>query len=206
MNGENSLPLWARQILIGIGLFLAGAMLAFGYSYRPLHGALSWQVDQLESRLDERNRENQQLTDSLANQQSVEATRIDPETLAQVKRELDQTQRVLAQAEKDLRRAEGKRKDANASAAKWRKRFKELEDRPAPVAAASAPEQSMTDEAKQTTASPIPDSPNTSPSPAAPNDASAPLETGSATGVDASQTASGRGIMPSEIAAQSKAR
>jgi septal ring factor EnvC (AmiA/AmiB activator) len=128
MNGENPLPPWLRHALIGLGLFLAGAVLAFGYSYRPLHGALSWQVDQLESRLDERNRENVQLSDALAKQKTSEAKRIDPETLAQVERELDQTKRVLRQAEKDLKRAKRKRKESNASTSKWKKRYEELRD------------------------------------------------------------------------------
>ena len=128
MNALKLLPLWARRGLIGVGLFLAGAILAFGYSYRPLHGALSWQVDQLESKLDERNRENVQLRDTLARQKSDEATRIDPNTLAQVERELEQTQRVLNQAEKDLKRAERKRKESVSSAKKWRTRYEELRD------------------------------------------------------------------------------
>jgi uncharacterized membrane protein len=141
MDEENflSVPRWLRHSLIGVGLFLAGAVLAFGYSYRPLHGALSWQVDQLEERLDERNRENVRLSDALAKQKSREATRIDPDTLAQVERELEQTKRVLNQAEKDLKRALRKRKESAASAAKWRKRFEQLGDAPTPVAAA-APE------------------------------------------------------------------
>ena len=138
MHGEHPLPLWARHALIGVGLFLAGAILAFGYSYRPLHGALSWQVDQLESRLDERNRENVRLSDALAQQKSNEATRIDPDTLAQVERELEQTKRVLNQAEKDLKRAERKRKESLASATKWRKSFEELRDEPAPLVATAA--------------------------------------------------------------------
>jgi hypothetical protein len=128
LNALKLLPRWARHGLIGVGLFLAGAILAFGYSYRPLHGALSWQVDQLESRLDERNRENVQLRDTLARQKSDEATRIDPNTLAQVERELEQTQRVLNQAEKDLKRAERKRKESVSSAKKWRTRYEELRD------------------------------------------------------------------------------
>jgi len=72
MQGENfrRLPIWFRHALIGLGLFLAGAILAFGYSYRPLHGALIWQVDQLEERLDERNRENVELSDLLARRMS----------------------------------------------------------------------------------------------------------------------------------------
>jgi hypothetical protein len=139
MDEENPLPPWLRQVLIGIGLFLAGAVLAFGYSYRPLHGKLSWQVEQLETRLHERNRENLELSDTLAQQKSIEAERIAPETFAQVERELDQTKRVLRQAEKDLKRAERKRKDANASASKWRKRFEELRDAPQANIAATPP-------------------------------------------------------------------
>ncbi len=140
MDEENFLPLprWLRHGLIGVGLFLAGAALAFGYSYRPLHGALSWQVDQLEARLDERNRENVRLSDSLAKQKSNQATRIDPDTLAQVERELEQTKRVLNQAEKDLKRAERKRKESATSATKWRKRYEELRDAP-PAIADTAP-------------------------------------------------------------------
>ncbi|HIF92266.1 MAG: hypothetical protein ABGX04_05980 [Myxococcales bacterium] len=148
MDGENPLPAWVRQILIGIGLFLAGALLAFGYSYRPLHGALSWQVDQLESRLDQRNLENLRLSDELAAKKSVEATAIDPDTYAQVERELEQTKRVLNQAERDLKRAEKKRKTADASASKWQKRFRELERQPAPVAAPAPPAPSASTEAE----------------------------------------------------------
>ena len=136
MPGENfrPLPIWFRHALIGLGLFLVGAILAFGYSYRPLHGALMWQVDQLEERLDERNRENVELSDLLARQQSNAATRIDPDTLAQVEKELEQTKRVLNQAEKDLKRAKRKQKESASSASTWRKRFEELRDTPAAVA------------------------------------------------------------------------
>jgi hypothetical protein len=136
MQGENlrRLPTWFRHALIGLGLFLAGAILAFGYSYRPLHGALMWQVDQLEERLDERNRENVELSDLLARQKSNAATRIDPDTLAQVEKELEQTKRVLNQAEKDLKRAKRKHKESASSASTWRKRFEKLRDASAAVA------------------------------------------------------------------------
>ena len=139
MDRENPLPLWLRQVLIGIGLFLAGAVLAFGYSYRPLHGAMSWEIEQLQTRLDERNRENLQLSDALARQKSNEATRIDPDTLAQVERELDQTKRVLRKTEKDLKRAESKRKESDVSAAKWRKRYEEIRDAETPKIAETPP-------------------------------------------------------------------
>jgi hypothetical protein len=134
--------------LIGVSLFLAGAILAFGYSYRPLHGALSWQVDHLEARLDQRNLENLRLADQLAAQKSVAATAIDPETFAQVERELDQTKRVLNQAERDLKRAKQKRKNADLSASKWQQRFRELERQPAPVAALSTPSPDASREAE----------------------------------------------------------
>jgi len=147
MDGENPLPRWARQLLIGLGLFLAGAVLAFGYSYRPLHGALSWKVDQLETRLDERNRENVELQDRIAVLESKDENRIDPDTLAQVKRELEQTQHVLQKTEKDLERTNRERKQASSSASSWRKRFEDLRDAtpPAPSLAASRPPPPTTD-------------------------------------------------------------
>lgn len=184
MNEEHSLPLWVRRGLIGVGLFLAGAILAFGYSYRPLHGALSWQVDQLEARLDERNRENVQLRDAIAKQQSMDSTRIDPATLAQVKKELAQTKRVLDQAEKDLKRTERKRKDTVASAATWRKRFETLRDTTTSVATISPARVGGSDSAAPT-------------APAAPANPS-PRPGGAATS-ERSQPSSERGILlPSE--------
>ena len=187
MKYLNLLPLWVRHALIGAVLFVAGAILAFGYSYRPLHGALSWQVEQLESRLDERNRENSKLSDALAKHKSNEATRIDPDTLAQVKRELSQTQRVLSQAEKDLKRTDRKRKESVASAKKWRTRYEELRD-----AAASVPEATPSLVEDLAAGSATPES-----NPAAPSGASDPPSPSSATG--GSQGRLERGILlPSE--------
>jgi len=45
-----------------------------------------------------------------------------------VKRELEQTQRVLAQTEQDLDKVDRQRKEASSSASTWRKRFEELRD------------------------------------------------------------------------------
>ena len=122
--------------MIGLGLFVAGGLFAFGYSYRPLHGAISWQVDALEERIDERNLENQKLADELARLRSQDATRIDPEIFAKIERDLEKANKTLAQSEKDLDRSERKRKEANSSANRWKKRFEELRDQPVPVPAA----------------------------------------------------------------------
>ena len=139
MEESNPLAFWMRRVLIAAGLFLAGAVLSFGYSYRPLHGDLTWKVDELERRIDERNLENMKLGDELARLRSQNAEQIDPETYSQVEKELEKTKRALAQAEKDLDRTDRKRKDANASASRWRKRYEDLRDQPA-VAAARPPE------------------------------------------------------------------
>ncbi len=136
MDESNRLPGWLRSGLIGLGLFLAGGALAFGYSYRPLHGALSWKVEALEQRLDERNRELLKQSDELARLRSDDAERIDPERFAKIERELETTKSALAQAETDLERAEKKRKDANASASRWRKRYEEMRDHATRTAAA----------------------------------------------------------------------
>ena len=51
MNVAIPMPPWLRTVLIGAGLFMLGGVLSFGYSYRPLHGALTWKVDELEERI-----------------------------------------------------------------------------------------------------------------------------------------------------------
>jgi len=127
---SNSLPRWMRLTLAGVGLFLAGGLLSFGYSYRPLHGAMTWKVAELTRRIDDRNLENLKLGDELVQLRSMEASRIDPDTFAQVEKELGKTKKALTQAEKDLTRSERKRKDANSSASRWRKRYEELRDQP----------------------------------------------------------------------------
>jgi hypothetical protein len=147
MERWKSLPLILRQIILGIGIFALGAVLSFGYSYRPLHGSLTFKVDSLEARLDERNREFRRLKDELESLQKDESKRIDPETLSQVESELATTKRVLRDAEKKAKRADSKRNDANTNADRWRKRFEALRDQqqampaavePSPVAPATA--------------------------------------------------------------------
>ncbi|MFK7896754.1 MAG: hypothetical protein AB8G23_13010 [Myxococcota bacterium] len=144
MESEFKFPGWLRQGLIGLGLFVAGAIIAFGYSYRPLHGALTWKVEHLEARLDDRNLELQKLNDELEVFRSSESEQVDPETLAQVESELKKTRSAVASLEKKNETAERKRKDANASARTWRKRFESLQtaqknSAPAPVPASPAP-------------------------------------------------------------------
>ena len=147
MDDSNPLPGLVRQVLIGAGFFVLGGLLALGFSYRPLYGSLTWKVEALEERLDERNRENLALGDELAGLRAQEGERIDPDQFAQLERDLEKARQALAQAEKDRDRASRKRKDANASASRWRKRYETLRDQtsaasavaPAAPAGASSP-------------------------------------------------------------------
>lgn len=139
MDQDNPIRDWIRTGLFGLGLFVMGALLSFAYSYRPLHGSMTWKVAELERRLDERNLENMKLGDELTRLRSEQTEQVAPETHAQVERELEQTKRSLAQAEKDLERTDRKRKDANASASRWRKRYEALRDQPTVAAAPPTP-------------------------------------------------------------------
>jgi hypothetical protein len=137
MEATNPLPKIARLILIGLGLFLAGALLSFAYSYHPLHGANTWKIEELEARLDVRNQENMKIGDELARFRSDESTRVDPETFAQIEIELANARSTLDQVERDLERASLKRKEANTSARRWRKRYENLRDESAVLAVAA---------------------------------------------------------------------
>lgn len=140
LDDSITLPGWARQALIGAGLFGLGGLIAFGYSWRPLHGSLTWKVAALEERLDARNLENLKLSDELARRRSLEAERVDPEAFREAQSSIETAETALAQAKTDLVRAERKRKDANASARTWRKRYEKLLDETsrAPIPAAPA--------------------------------------------------------------------
>jgi len=164
MDDSFTLPGWARQVLIGAGLFVLGGLIAFGYSWRPLHGSLTWKVAALEEKLDARNLENLKLSDELARLRSLEAERVDPEAFREAQASLETTETALAQAKKDLARADRKRKDANASARTWRKRYEKLRDETsrAPIPAAPAPAPAAAEAAPPTTP------PAESPAPASP--------------------------------------
>jgi len=145
-----ALPPWLRQIGVGLALFVAGGVFAFGYSYHPLHGAERWKIEHLTRRLDEANRENLALGDELARLRTEESSRVDADTLAQVERELEKTRSALGKAEQDLARSERARRDASSNASRWRRRFEELNEElkearealaaaPTPAPEASAP-------------------------------------------------------------------
>jgi len=190
MEESFTLPTWARNALIGAGLFLLGGLIAFGYSYRPLHGALAWKVDQLEARIDERNLENLKLSDEIARLRADESTKVDPDAFAKTETELAKIRTELEQSTKDLARAERKRKDANASASRWRKRYEKLRDETA-IAAKSAEIEAE---------SPAPPIAQASPAPAtATEDTSAPTQAPAAPSPSPTET----GILPSEPASPS---
>jgi len=142
MERWNSLPFIVRQIMLGVLLFVLGAALSFAYSYRPLHGALTWKVDSLEARLDERNIESTKLKDELARLEKQAKTSVDAETLAQVEAELSRTKAALKKSESVVELTERKRRDANSSADRWRKRYQALRDDQSALPAAKAPSSS----------------------------------------------------------------
>jgi hypothetical protein len=151
----NSLPTFIRRIILTVALFSSGAVFGFGYSYRPLHGALVWKVDQLQTRLDRRNLDDLVLRDELAKVRSLQATRVDPETLAQVEHELDRTKRALSDAEQKIKRADRRRRQANSSADRWRDRFETLRDSPSMALPAAATIPAALDEMALAPTSPI---------------------------------------------------
>jgi hypothetical protein len=191
MNESFTLPTWARNVLTCVGLFLLGGLISFGYSYRPLHGAMAWKVDQLEERIDARNLENLRLTDEIAQLRASESTRIDPESLADLEGQFSKARIALEQAEKDLKRADRKRKDANSSASRWRKRYETLRDESAQAKAVmpvAAPDPAPAQRAEPAATAPGPAAAATAPTVSPAPSPSAP-ETGILPENPAAQTA-----------------
>lgn len=177
MEFWNALPGWFRQIAIALVCFTVGALGAFGYSYRPLHGALTFKVEALEQRIDQRNRENLALKDEVALLQSGESSCIQPEELEEVKRELGQIHFALGESQAEVERVERNLRDANANANRWRKRFHSIRDAAEPTLPA-APTPAPQASAPPAASPPAPASPATSnPAPLRPEPLfGAPLE------------------------------
>lgn len=140
MSLWNSLPGILQKSIIGVTCFVAGGLLFMGFSYRPLYGSLAIQVETLEQRIDERNRENLALADEITALQSGETSCIEPEELKEVELELGRVRFALTESGEAVDRVKRNLKDANANADRWRKRFNELQNSaPSTLPAAPAP-------------------------------------------------------------------
>lgn len=165
-DGNDELVRLARRAGIYAGIFLAGGLLTFGYSYSPLHDAKNWRIDYLEERIRAKDAQLDELQKQLDEVRSEAADKPDGETFKLLQQELVTADKTVQELERKLARAEKQAKELERSRDKWKARHAEAESRRQPLAAsAPAAEPAPATAAAETAA---PDSAPAAPAPGAP--------------------------------------
>ena len=142
-TGGEPEPTWlrlARRFGLLVGLFIAGALTAFIYSYVPLHNAKNWEISYLTERLEAKDAQLILMETQLSSAEADVTGRPDAKTFGLLQDELDTADKTI----KDLERRIGKSKKRVAELEKarthWKKKFDAAEtERLAAVSAAVAP-------------------------------------------------------------------
>lgn len=129
-----------RNPLLILTALLLGALLAFAYSYAPLHRAKDWKIGYLEERLESRNEQVRVLEQQFGEaQSSLDGTPSDGEISA-LRTRLDEATKLAESNKKEVDKVEGKLASMTRSRDSWKSRhgaaMKELE---AQSVAAAAP-------------------------------------------------------------------
>ena len=141
-SGHHEDSLWvqlAKRFGISVGLFVAGAILAFVYSYVPLHNAKNWEIGYLEERLEAKDQQLVQLETKVSTLESDVSLRPEAETFKLMQEELATTDKTIKELERRLARSEKRVKELERARTHWKKKFDAAEAAaaaaPAPVAA-----------------------------------------------------------------------
>lgn len=144
MDQQGAVGDWLRQLAIraGIyaGVFLGGAILAFVYSYVPLHNAKNWKIGYLEERLTTKDAQIESLTEQIRKLEGNLSDVPDGETFKVLQDELVTADKTVKQLEQQAARLEKRAKEAERERDTWKSRHAEAEKaRVAAVRAASSP-------------------------------------------------------------------
>lgn len=130
---------------IYVGVFLAGAIGAFLYSYIPLHGAKDWKIDYLEERLATKDLELEQLGEKLRQMESALKDVPDGDTFKVLQDELVTADKTVKSLEQQVGKLERRLEETERSRDQWKARHAEAEKarlaaredaaRPSPTAA-----------------------------------------------------------------------
>jgi hypothetical protein len=134
---------WLRQLAIraGIyaGVFFGGAILAFVYSYVPLHNAKNWKIGYLEERLATKDAQIESLTQQIRDLEGNLSDVPDGETFKVLQDELVTADKTVNQLEQQVARLEKRAKEAERERDTWKSRHAEAEKARAAARAAAAP-------------------------------------------------------------------
>lgn len=143
-SGEQSaIQRLAIRVGLYVGVFLAGGLFAFLYSYLPLHSAKDWKIDYLEERIAAKDQQLETVSAELASLEVDTADRPDGDTFKLLQDELASADKDVANLERKLEKLERRNKELEKSRNQWKARHAEAEKKAKTtrVAATAAPTQ-----------------------------------------------------------------
>jgi hypothetical protein len=120
---------WKRRVGAYLGTFLAGGLIAFAYSYAPLHDAKNWRIDYLAERLELKQGQLAELQAELKRLKSDTADRPDSDTLKNLKDELATTNSTVESLEKKLAKSARRIEELERSRDQWKSKQAEAESK-----------------------------------------------------------------------------
>jgi len=147
-SGSGALRRLAVRAGIYAATFFGGALLAFVYSYMPLHSAKDWKIDYLEERGAAKDVELEATRGELASLEADSAERPDAQTFKVLQDELAVADKTVKRLEKHVARLERRTKELERSRNNWKAKHAEAEEaRAAAVDRASLAEAGLADAA-----------------------------------------------------------
>lgn len=125
--GTDPLRRLAIQVGVYVGVFLAGAILAFLYSYIPLHNAKNWKIDYLEERLVAKDNEVRSLEKQIATFEDDGPDEPDGRTFEQVQVELTSAHTNVKDLERKIAQLEGRTREVERSRNEWKSKYEAAE-------------------------------------------------------------------------------
>ena len=159
-DGNEELMRLAKKAGIYLGVFLAGGLIAFVYSYSPLHKAKNWKIEYLEERLEAKEVELQTAGQELASVTADNEDKPDTETFKLLQNELVTVDKTVKELERKLAKAERRMKELETSRNNWKAKTAKAESMRDALAASRVP---MPAAAAAPPASPAPGAADSSP-------------------------------------------
>ncbi len=138
--GHQPESLWmqlAKRFGVAVGLFVAGALMAFVYSYVPLHNAKNWEIEYLTERLEAKDQQLMQVEAKLSTVEADVTGRPDADTFRLMQDELATSDKTIKDLERRLGRSQNRVDELERARTHWKKKFDAAES--AASATATAP-------------------------------------------------------------------
>jgi hypothetical protein len=118
---------WLRKARVYLGTFVAGGLLAFAYTYYPLHSAKDWKIDHLEARLQEETIRFTELDAEFRTMRGRVESQPDHEAFDALQEEVAGATTRRGELEEKLNRADRKIRDLEKSRGSWEAKYAKLE-------------------------------------------------------------------------------